>query len=185
MTDSELLTGIQQGQNGALAFLYKSHYKMILHFVLNNNGSEDEAKELYQEAIIFFYEKVKSKTLLLQCKISTYLYSVCRRMWLKKLAFKSHYSGSIEDFEAFIQIEERADDFVETDYKAMEASLALLGEPCRTVIVSYYVERQSMQQIGEKMGYANAETAKNQKYKCLMRLKKLFFEWQNSQQEEK
>jgi len=32
-----------------------------------------------------------------------------------------------------------------------------------------------MQEICERFGYTNADNAKNQKYKCLMRLRKLFF----------
>jgi hypothetical protein len=32
-----------------------------------------------------------------------------------------------------------------------------------------------MPEITEKFGYTNVDSAKNQKYKCLMRLKKLFF----------
>jgi hypothetical protein len=33
-----------------------------------------------------------------------------------------------------------------------------------------------MDDITEKFGYTNADNAKNQKYKCLKRLKKTFFE---------
>jgi hypothetical protein len=36
-----------------------------------------------------------------------------------------------------------------------------------------------MQQLAEMFGYTNADNAKNQKYKCLMRLKKLFFSQYN------
>jgi RNA polymerase sigma factor (sigma-70 family) len=175
MTDSELLAGIQNGNDQALVLLYKLHYKMVSHFVLNNNGGEEDAKEVYHEAIILFYEKVREGSLQLTCKISTYLYSVCRRMWLRKLAIKSHYVGQIEDFEAFIEWEGGASEGEEESYLAMDASLGLLGEPCRTVMEEYYLHHQSMKQICLKMGYANEETAKNQKYKCLMRLKKLFF----------
>jgi hypothetical protein len=33
-----------------------------------------------------------------------------------------------------------------------------------------------MDEIAEKFGYTNSDNAKNQKYKCLQRLKKYFFE---------
>jgi hypothetical protein len=51
-----------------------------------------------------------------------------------------------------------------------------MGEPCKTILEDYYIRKMSMQDISEKFGYTNAENAKNQKYKCLMRLKKLFFD---------
>ena len=57
----------------------------------------------------------------------------------------------------------------------MEVSMNGLGEPCRTILEDYYVNKLSMMEICEKFGYTNADNAKNQKYKCLMRLKKMFF----------
>ncbi len=53
--------------------------------------------------------------------------------------------------------------------------MADLGEPCRTILEDFFIRGYSMQQITDKMGYTNADNAKNQKYKCLLRLKKIFF----------
>jgi hypothetical protein len=50
-----------------------------------------------------------------------------------------------------------------------------LGEPCKSLLEAFYIQKRSMQEIATGFGYTNAENAKNQKYKCLMRLKKLFF----------
>jgi hypothetical protein len=50
-----------------------------------------------------------------------------------------------------------------------------LGEPCKTIIEEFYLNSRSMQEICEQFGYTNADNAKTQKYKCLQRLKKLFF----------
>jgi hypothetical protein len=41
---------------------------------------------------------------------------------------------------------------------------------------AFYFENKSMVQIGEQFGYTNADNAKTQKYKCLTRLKKIFFD---------
>lgn len=183
MTEEEVLAGIKEGRREALAFLYKAHYKMVSHFVLNNQGTEDDAKDVYQEAVIVLYEKARNQGLQLSCKISTYLYSICRHLWLRKLALQRHYIGKIEEKEAFVRLEEQELDTQENDLKAMQASLSLLGEPCRAVVEAYYIRQMSMAQICESLGYANAETAKNQKYKCLLRLKKLFFGIQHSQHE--
>ncbi len=175
MTDSELLDGIQKGDDKALSVLYKTHYKVASHFVVQNGGADEDAKEVYQEAVILLYEKAVSGHLVLTCKISTYLYAVCRRLWLRKLAARQHSVGQVEEWEEVILGDDLFEDRKEEHLQAMDASLRLLGEPCRHVIESYYFHHQSMRQICEKMGYANEETAKNQKYKCLIRLKKLFF----------
>src|SRR5258708_31043925 len=70
----------------ALKQLYKTHYPMVLNLVLANNGSEQEAKDVFQEAIIHFYERLQQVEFVLTCKIKTYLYAVSRRLWLKRLA---------------------------------------------------------------------------------------------------
>ena len=57
----------------------------------------------------------------------------------------------------------------------MNQSLDGLGQPCRSVIEDFYVHDLSMEAIRDKHGYSSAENAKNQKYKCLQRLKKIFF----------
>lgn len=176
LSDEALVAGIKRDDEAALEYLYKLHFPMILHFMQNNNGTEEEAKDIYQEAVIIFYEKIKAGSLELNCQIKTYLYSVSRRLWLKKLTEKSRVSKPRdEDFFLELAAEDGLDDEKEARFELMSESLLLLGEPCRSLLEDFYVHEQSMQQISEKFGYTNPDNAKNQKYKCLMRLKKLFF----------
>ena len=176
-SDEALLAGIRNDEESALAYLYKQHYPMILHFVQNNNGTDDEAKDIYQEAVIVFYEKVKDQNLELNCQIKTYLYSICRRLWLKRLALKNRFAGMVMDSDTFIQVEEEIAELEENElkFKKMGEALVQLGEPCKTLIEDFYIQDLTMQSITEKFGYTNSDNTKNQKYKCLMRLKKLFF----------
>ena len=175
-TDDVLITGLRNNDDAALSYLYKVHYPMVSHFILSNSGTSDDAKDIFQEGILVFYEKIKDGTLELTCQIKTYLYSVCRRLWLKKLTEKARFSGVI-DSENYVPLDEEAVPPEETEMKfsVMEASLNQLGEPCRTLLEDFYIHDRSMQEITEKFGYTNPDNAKNQKYKCLMRLKKLFF----------
>jgi hypothetical protein len=55
-------------------------------------------------------------------------------------------------------------------------SLEALGEPCSNIIRDFYFHDFTVDQIRDKFGYTNNDNAKNQKYKCLQRLKKIFFE---------
>ena len=176
-TDEELVGYLRQDNEQALAYLYKTHFPMIQHFILNNNGSDDDAKDIYQEAVIIFYEKVRQADFTLSCQIKTFLYSVCRRLWLKRLAAKAKNTGSIDDFQEFLPAgnEDIEADETEIKFRVMAEALNQLGEPCRTLIEDFYLQNLSMTDIAEKFGYTNPDNAKNQKYKCLMRLKKLFF----------
>jgi RNA polymerase sigma factor (sigma-70 family) len=175
--DEEILSALKRGEDNALNLLYKTYYPMVVHFIVSNNGTEQEAKDIYQESVIVLYENLQIPGFELTCKIKTYIYSVCRRLWLKKLAEKSRYVGKIEDFESFIPFVKEDADIEEKDmqFKVMKQALEKLGEPCRTILQDFFIHNFTMQQITEKMGYTNTDNAKNQKYKCLMRLKKIFF----------
>ncbi len=151
---------------------------MVLQLVLNNNGSEDDAKDIFQESVIVLYNKVKSGNFELNSKLKTFIYSVCRRLWLKRLNAQSRSQRNIQDFSDFLPVDEDMEVHEEKDkqFRIMEQALKQLGEPCKTIIEDYYLHSRSMQEICEKFGYTNSDNAKTQKYKCLQRLKKLFFQ---------
>ena len=175
LTDDELLTGLAEGSDAALTQLYRRYFPMVMHFVTTNSGNEDDAKDIYQEALVVLYEKVKSGSLELHCQLKTYLYSVGRRLWLKQLSQRSRFM--VNDSEEFTSVDDDLTDHLERDrqFDLMAESLDRLGEPCRTLLEDFYIRHSSMQDITEKFGYTNTDNAKTQKYKCLMRLKRLFF----------
>ncbi|SOD13287.1 RNA polymerase sigma factor [Pedobacter xixiisoli] len=177
-TDREVVLGILNDSVEALNKLYVSYFPMVLQFILNNNGDEDDAKDVYQETIIVLYNKIKSGSFELSSKLKTYIYSVSRRIWLKKLAQHSKKTSNIADFEDVLIVEEDMEQHEQKDmqFDKMKEALESLGEPCKTIIEDFYINNQSMQDICEKFGYTNADNAKTQKYKCLQRLKKLFFQ---------
>ncbi|RZK20045.1 MAG: sigma-70 family RNA polymerase sigma factor [Pedobacter sp.] len=177
-TDREVILGILNNSEDTLNKLYKAYYAMVLQFILNNNGDEDDAKDVYQEAIIVLYNKIKEGNFELSSKLKTYIYSVCRRIWLKKLSHNSKKAGNITDYEDVLIVEEDVEEHEQKDlqFVKMQSALDHLGEPCKTIIQDFYIHNLSMQEICEKFGYTNTDNAKTQKYKCLQRLKKIFFQ---------
>ena len=180
--DAALIAAIQAGDERVLAQLYRLHWPMVSHFVLQNSGSEDDAQDVYQEGVVVFYEKVRDGSLELSCQIKTYLYAVCRRLWLKRLTSKSRFGVRLLDGEEHgpylnIGAEEDVLAAEEQDrrFATMGEALANLGEPCKSLLEGFYLLDKSMQDLTAEFGYTNADNAKNQKYKCLVRLKKLFF----------
>lgn len=178
-SDQELLAGLRAGDNDVMAALYKQHFKAVLKFILNNSGSYEAAQDVYQEAIIVLYEKAKNPEFELQAKMQTFIYSVAKRLWLKQLrkAGKTYLLKEDEEIEVMDVSEEMSEHQAkEEQIEKMTKSLEMLGEPCSTLIKDFYVNKMSMEEIAEKFGYTNSDNAKTQKYKCLQRLKRNFFE---------
>lgn len=175
--DLKTVAGIAVGDGNVLEGLYRDYFPMILHMVVQNKGTEDEAKDIFQEAVIVLYDKIKQGDFELSSKLKTYIYSVCRRLWLKQLGNQERTFQDVSSYEEVIPVEDDLAKHRETEFQLslMEKALDKLGEPCRTIIHDFYVLNRSMQEICDKFGYTSADNAKNQKYKCLQRLKRLFF----------
>jgi RNA polymerase sigma factor (sigma-70 family) len=172
-----LLKGLAQNDKISIESIYRENYSAIQSFVLNNNGSVDEARDIFQEAMIVLLEKARSGNFELNCQIKTYVYSVCRRIWLKRLQQYNRYTNEVESMVGTVPVEEDVEEYEKKDqeFAMMEKAIGSLGEPCKSLIEAFYIQKRNMQDIASHFGYTNADNAKNQKYKCLMRLKKLFF----------
>jgi RNA polymerase sigma factor (sigma-70 family) len=175
--EQEFLKGLAQNDKNSIEAIYRENYGAIQSFVLNNNGSTEEARDIFQEAMIVLYEKSRSPTFILTCQIKTYLYSICRRLWLKRLQQLSRYTAQVDSLEETVPVDEEIEDHEKhnEDFILMENAMAKIGEPCKSLLDAYYIQKKSMQDIAGDFGYTNADNAKTQKYKCLLRLKKLFF----------
>jgi RNA polymerase sigma factor (sigma-70 family) len=181
INEQDLLEGLAQNDRKAIETIYKQHYNMVQSMVLGNSGFSDDARDIFQEAMIVLYEKVRSGSFELNCQLKTYLYSVCRRLWLKRLGQLQKMSPEVENLEETVPVEEELELHQQRnlDFLIMERSLKNLGEPCKSLLEAYYLQKKSMVEIADNFGYTNADNAKNQKYKCLMRLKKLFGQQKN------
>ena len=179
ITEQELgiLKAIGNNDKIAIEAVYKENYGLIQQFVINNNGNEDDARDIFQEAMMVLYEKARLPEFELTCQIRTYLYSVCRRLWLKKLQHTRRIETRVENFDKIVQVEDDIEehDKLNLQYQTMRTAMGKIGEPCKSLIEAFYVHKKNMLEIAGFFGYTNADNAKNQKYKCLVRLKKLFF----------
>lgn len=184
--ETEWLLGLKNQDRQICALVYKAYFPMILHFIISNQGTEQEAKDVYQQAFIHLYEQSQKPDFILSCKLKTYLYAVCRRIWLRQLFYKGRFSGKILDYESVISLDDQLMQDADDDqvrYNAMNKGMESLGEPCKTILMDFYFNKFNMHQIAEKMGYTNADNAKNQKYKCLARLKKITEKYVNNEKE--
>jgi RNA polymerase sigma factor (sigma-70 family) len=186
LTDSQFLEGLRIGNHAVLSVLYKKYYSIVLKLVVANSGDAEAAQDIYQETIIVLYENVRRPGFELSCQLQTYIYSVAKRLWLKQLRRRGNTFLLREDMEG--ELADVTEDVnwhlqKESDFAKVRKSLEELGEPCATLLKDFYVEKLSMDEIAEKFGYTNGDNAKNQKYKCLQRLKKYFFERQSIKEE--
>lgn len=167
MNEHEIFDRICRGDEKALEVLYKKYYRMMTKMVITNSGTEEEARDIYQDALVVFWQKATSGKLVLTAKISTYIYSICQNLWRKELDRKKRLSFEEKDSPASMDFE--------TDEKAgiIRKCIDQLGDTCKKVLMYYYFDGLGMQEIADRMGFANTDTAKTKKYKCKKKLDEL------------
>lgn len=172
MEDNKILKLLRSGENDKVLDRLYEGFGPVSTFIKKNGGVEDEAKDIFQEALIIFYQKAVSDEFVLTSKISTYIYSVCRFLWKDKLKTKNRFISD-EGFEIPEDINQETlqDEILENKY--LDKVLKQLGDKCQSILDAYYVLKMSMKEIASKFDYSSVSSAKNQKYKCLERAKKM------------
>ena len=181
-TEPELLKELAAGGRNATEKIYNQHYPIITKWIQNNGGAESDAADIYQEAIIILYEKAQAENFRLSCKIGTYLFAVSKHLWYKKIQKMQRQPGMLpgnagndDKLDWAYEDDINAHQERENHYHQLDTALDQLGEPCRSLLKAFYHHDKSMQEIAAEFGYTNPDNAKTQKYKCLTRLKKIFY----------
>lgn len=156
-------------------FMYSSYLAMIQNLVINNKGNEVEAEDIFQDGLIVLFNQIRKRDLELRCTVKTYLYSVCRNLWLKKLRKNKRQAGLKEGDLPFVTVQDTLLKTLEvTEEKKIVAEfLAKLNPGCRTILKYFYFDRKKMSEIAALMGLANEQGAKNKKSMCMKKLKSL------------
>ena len=182
-TEQHILSAMASGERTATEKIYQQNYHVINGWLIKNGGSQADTADLFQEAIVILFGKAQDKDFRLTCSIGTYLLAISKHLWYKKLQKQSRdpvfLKDNVEDGTEETGIAYEDDISVhherETHYEQLNNALDQIGEPCRSLLKAYYHHDKNMQEIAADFGYTNPDNAKNQKYKCLTRLRKLFY----------
>jgi RNA polymerase sigma factor (sigma-70 family) len=174
MNDQEIIKQLKKGNEHYLKYLYE-HLDMVKGWILKNSGNEEDALDIFQEAIIVFYNRLMGGSYESKSKISTYLFAICKRQWYNQLNRRLKYE---KPQASVIQIDNRQENFnpeittrVPTLKKYMEQALEKLGEPCKSLIIASVCLKRKMQEIAEQFKYSNAHSARQQKLRCIKKLR--------------
>ncbi|MBK7257631.1 MAG: sigma-70 family RNA polymerase sigma factor [Ignavibacteriae bacterium] len=174
-SDARILEGIRSGDESALEALYAANRRTITALVMRNNGSQDDAADVLQDALVILWERVRAGRYEHTAAIGTFLFATARNLWLRRLARARRESpADIREFDVphdDPSPQEALEE--EEDLTIVHAALDALGDPCRALLVLFYWEDASMEEVARTLGFANAATAKSKKYQCKEQLKRL------------
>ena len=177
VTDQELVQRLKAGDEDTLKAIYLQYRQPFISWLVSQNCPPDRAADLYQLTVLILYDNVaKGKLKVLRSSLRTYLFSIGKNKWKEQQRENAKTSQIFDEF--FYDHIDPSEFENRKEYEALLDHLSVflenLGNPCKCLLELFYYNKLSMKEISKKMGYKNVATAKNQKYKCLKRLQKIF-----------
>lgn len=169
-SDEQILRGILRHDNLILQYIYKQFYYKVNYFIKKNQGNEEDANDLFQEAIIIIYRKLKENDLIFEkSSFQGYLFSVCRFLWLKQLEKRRTEKEKINDTLPF-QEDVYDDNLAEIadkneKYGLYQKHFKTLSTDCQKLLQMFF-DKIPLKEIAKVMGYKGEKYAKTRKYKC-------------------
>jgi len=170
MTEDQLFDSLCQGENEAFEEAYKKGFPLVYKLVRANNGTTRDAQDLMQDTLFALVKNVRKPNFKLSCKLSTYIFSIARNLWLMKLRQSGRELLNIDsDEQEFIiiddnEIEEKQQQ--EEKYNVMAEVLSEMGEKCRKIIMEFYYKKTSLENIAHMVGLTT-QSVKVTKHRCM------------------
>jgi RNA polymerase sigma factor (sigma-70 family) len=166
--DQKVLEGLQKSDARAVERIYKDILPGIIRYIQKNRGSEDEARDIFQDAMIVLFRKIRTGDLELKCTLNTYVSSICRNIWLKKL--RDHKEmGMIEGVDFIDPDEDTLKNMqITAKRKLFRKYLEGLGEKCRDLLKKA-LQKIPYKKIAEQLGTSEGYV-KKRRFECNKKL---------------
>jgi RNA polymerase sigma factor (sigma-70 family) len=173
--NTDIIASIRAGGEEEIVALYQKYKSDFIGWAaFKFQLDRDAALDIFQEAVISFYDDIKQEKLThLQHTIKTYLFAIAKNKIFNKLRYEKKFVPEQSDFDEFSSVNV-ADELLEITErkKIMITALAQMGEPCHTLLKLYYFDAYAMEAIAETMHYKNTDVVKSQKLRCIKELRK-------------
>lgn len=175
-TEAQLIAGFCEGKSEVLRAIYLAHYPAVETMVIKNSGTSEEARDLFQEALLVTFQKVSAPDFSLSCQLGSFIHAVAWRLWQKKLRDERpldlHTTGDVdeleqEDIDLLIRRMQR--------YKLYEEKFAELSEGCQELL-RQFLKGQSTKKVMEHFGFGSIAYTKKRKCLCKSKLMKMVME---------
>lgn len=159
---NKYLKGIKESDDAIMREIYQSNFPILKNFILNNRGDLDDAKDIFQDAIISLLKRLQKEDFEIKTTFGTYFFNVGKYIWFKRLKKKQ----LVEPF-TIPDIPDVPEDFGEDALRRRiyETAFKKLGEDCQKVL-NFFFDNKKFREISSLMNYTGEEYARRKKYLC-------------------
>lgn len=172
-SEAELIQKFLVGNTEVLEGIYQHYFPAVRKYVINNSGSVTEAEDIFQDAMVLTYQKLKTESIELQCSLKTYVFSVAKYLWLNNLKRRK----KITFFNLLPELSENLNsEILETIQKNeklvfFQQYFLKLNRRCQELLELFFNEK-SMKHIAESMGLS-PKYVRKKKFECKKQLLKM------------
>ncbi len=148
--------------------LYTKAFPAVARFVSSRHGTYDDAKDIFQDALVVFHEKLIQEGVEITVSDEAYILGIAKHLWLRKYKH-DRTKVQLSLVESLFSI---PDDFYENVQTSRLLNLLeRAGRKCLELLQAFYYRKSSMNEIGDAFGFASEHSAAVQKYKCLEKVR--------------
>jgi RNA polymerase sigma factor (sigma-70 family) len=175
---TKVIEAIKNNDQNVLKSIYIGNYHKVESFILNNNGTKEHAKDIYQEAFVALWSNIKKNKFNPESEsaVNRYLFTIAKNKWMDHLKSpvyikKAHLDKRVvmNEMEGASDLENREAEYEFKLSQAMDA-FECLGDSCKIILTKFYFEKKSIKQIAVEMSLDPA-SARNKKYRCMQHLR--------------
>ena len=166
-TVEAILEGLKTSDSNVLEYVYKKYFPIVRFFVIKNSGTDEDAKDVFQEAIILVYKRLKDGTLDLTCAFKTYLYSVCRILWLRQLEKRKIRKEVVTDSQVFVSLDDDVEEqsAEQEQFRIYQKHFQILPKDCQEIL-QLFLKKVPLKEIAQKMNIKSDKYLKKKKFIC-------------------
>ena len=147
--------------------LYQQAFPLVAKYVHSMGGTFEEAKDIFQDSLVKYYEKLATTGVTLQYSERSYILGIAKHLWAKKNKGNSRYT-SLPDSLQRIAMEASAG---QTSTEKLLELLHTSGQKCMELLRAFYYDKLPMHKIASRFKFSSERSATVQKYKCLEKVR--------------
>lgn len=175
-SDGEIIESIKKGNDrDVLTHLYKEVLPKVKSYVCKNNGTSDEAFDIFQDSMVAFYRFVKEDRFNKEYHVASFIFIICRNLWVTRAKRDKRNVHMDQALEQISDSANNALDYLITHEREtlIRSLLQQLGNKCQELLKYSVYDDLSAREICEIMGFTSEDAVKTQKYKCKQKLAEL------------
>lgn len=162
---------LQNKNNVVLSHLYKEVFPSVQKYIKRNNGISDDAHDVFQDAIMFFYRQVTEKKFDAKYKVYGYLFRIAINKWLNKISKdrKMMFHTEIAEEVGGVFVTEIASQDSSPN-EVLSKFLKFLGAKCVELLTYRVYSDMMFEDIVLRMDYISEAAAKMHFKRCREKL---------------